>query len=233
VTIRAKLYAAIVLTILGPVATTAVALQGMSEMGDRFDEVQERARDEALAREVKFLVTDVNGWQTAYGYEGGGSSREQYLRSEDELRKALDEANETLTDPEERALLSQLDQDFDRFTALDGAAYRALQAGQEQRTKQILLGPELRRFEAMAATAESLAGYEAEGAAEADGAFDDARDDARRRLITVALGAGIVILLLLVTAADVARLALEGERSSRERAPKGKRDDGEKRDDRI
>ena len=68
--IRAKLYAAIVLTILGPLATTGVALVGMSEMGDRFDEVQERARDEALARELKFQVTDMNGWQTAYGYEG-------------------------------------------------------------------------------------------------------------------------------------------------------------------
>ena len=43
-TIRAKLYAAIVLTILGPLATTAVALHGMEQMGDRFDEVQERAR---------------------------------------------------------------------------------------------------------------------------------------------------------------------------------------------
>ena len=43
-TIRAKLYAAIVLTILGPVVTTAVALHGMGQMGDRFDEVQERAR---------------------------------------------------------------------------------------------------------------------------------------------------------------------------------------------
>ena len=33
-TIRAKLYAAIVLTVLGPLATTAVALHGMSQMGD-------------------------------------------------------------------------------------------------------------------------------------------------------------------------------------------------------
>ena len=37
-TIRAKLYTAIVLTVLGPMATTAVALQGMSQLGDRFDE---------------------------------------------------------------------------------------------------------------------------------------------------------------------------------------------------
>ena len=70
-TIRAKLYAAIVLTVLGPLATTAVALHGMAQMGDRFDEVRERAEREAVARELKFLVTDVNGWQTAYGYARG------------------------------------------------------------------------------------------------------------------------------------------------------------------
>ena len=42
-TIRAKLYAAILLTILGPIVTIAVALNGMDQLGDRFDEVQERA----------------------------------------------------------------------------------------------------------------------------------------------------------------------------------------------
>ena len=72
-TIRAKLYAAIVLTILGPLATTAVALHGMGQMGDRFDEVQERARHQSIALELKFAVTDMNGWQTAYGYDNGRS----------------------------------------------------------------------------------------------------------------------------------------------------------------
>jgi hypothetical protein len=70
-TIRAKLYAAIVLTILGPLATTAVALHGMGQMGDAFDDVQERARHESIALELKFAVTDMNGWQTAYGYDNG------------------------------------------------------------------------------------------------------------------------------------------------------------------
>ena len=36
-TIRAKLYAAIVLTILGPLATTAVALQAQAQLSDIFD----------------------------------------------------------------------------------------------------------------------------------------------------------------------------------------------------
>ena len=84
----------------------------------------------------------------------------------------------------------------------------------------------------MAATADSLADYETEQADAADRAFDDARDDARKRLIAVALGAGIVILLLLVTANDVARMALEGERSARGEPPGSKREDKPRRDDR-
>ena len=83
--------------------------------------------------------------------------------------------------------------------------------------RQIFLGPEIERFEALAATAERLARYEAGRATATERAFDEARDDARRRLIAVALGAAVVIVLLLVTANDVARMALEGERSARRR----------------
>ena len=98
---------------------------------------------------------------------------------------------------------------------LDEVAWRELQDGDPEGTKRILLGPELRRFEAMADTADELADYEAEEAAATEEAFDDARDDARRRLIAVALGRGLVIVLLLVTANDIARMALEGERTAR------------------
>jgi hypothetical protein len=218
-TIRAKLYAAIVLTILGPLATTAVALHGMSELGDSFDEVHERAQDEALVREIKFGVTDANGWQTAYGYDGTGRFREQFERSAAKLDDDLAAADEALTDSTERGLLSQLQLEFDSFMKLDAVAFAELQQGNDAEVKRIFLGPELVRFEAMAATAERLAAYEAEQAVAADSAFNDARDDARRRLIAVAFGAGIVVLLLLVTAQDVARLALEGERSIRGRKP--------------
>ena len=65
---------------------------------------------------------------------------------------------------------------------------------------------------ATAATAERLAELEADGATASEADFDEARDDARKRLIAVALGAAMVIILLLVTANDVARMALEGER---------------------
>jgi hypothetical protein len=216
-TIRAKLYAAIVLTILGPLATTAVALHGMGQMGDRFDEVHERARHQAIALQLKFGVTDVNGWQTAYGYDSG-QSRPVFERSAATFRRELDQAAVTLTDPRERELLGELRRDFAAFMALDRVAFRALQAGREQRVRDIFLGPEIARFSSMAATADKLARYEAERAAATQRAFDDARDDARKRLITVALGAAIVIVLLLVTASDVARMALEGERHVRSRS---------------
>ena len=93
-TIRAKIYAAIVLTVIGPLVTIAVALQGQAELGDRFDEVRDRARHEALARELKFGVTDVNGWQTAYGYDGG-RSRPVFDRSVAAFRADLREAART------------------------------------------------------------------------------------------------------------------------------------------
>jgi hypothetical protein len=215
-TIRAKLYAAIVLVILGPLATTAVALHGMGQMGDRFDEVQERSRHEAIALELKFGVTDMNGWQTAYGYDDG-ASRPVFERAVETLRADLREAERTLTEPRERELLADLQRDFDEFMRLDVIAYDALQAGDEQRVEDIFLGPEIARFRAMAETADRLASYEEARARATDARFDEARDDARKRLIAVALGAGIVVVLLLVTASDVARLALEGERQRRGR----------------
>jgi hypothetical protein len=214
VTIRAKLYAAIVLTILGPLATTAVALHGMGQLGDRFDEVREHASKEALALQLKFDVTDVNGWQTAYGYDHG-RSRPRFERSVAAFRGDLERAARTLGEPRERELLGMLRREFDAFMALDVVAYRALQAGREERTRAIFLGPEIRRFEAMAATAGDLARYESRRAAATERAFDDARTDARRRLIAVAAGAAVVIVLLLVTANDIARMALEGERRTR------------------
>jgi hypothetical protein len=210
-TIRAKLYAAIVLTVLGPLVTIGVALQAQADLGDRFEEVRDRSRHEALALELKFGVTDVNGWQTAYGYDSG-RSRPIFERSVAVFREDLRAARRTLDDPPERRLLGRLSADFGRFMELDVVAYRALRAGREEVTKRIFLGPELVRFEAMAETAEALARYERRQAAAAERAFDDARDDARKRLIAVGLGAGLVIVLLLVTAWDVARAALERER---------------------
>src|ERR687890_329218 len=97
-TIRAKLYAAIVLTILGPLATTAVALHGMGQMGDRFDEVQDRARHQSIALQLKFAVTDMNGWQTAYGYDNG-RSRGRFVAAARETETLLDRARRELTAP--------------------------------------------------------------------------------------------------------------------------------------
>ena len=103
---------------------------------------------------------------------------------------------------------------------LDAVAWRALQAGTAGGDAAgLLLGPELARFEAMAATTdESGRATRPTQAAATDDDFDEARDDARRRLVAVALGAGLVIILLLVTANDIARMALEGERRAARRA---------------
>jgi hypothetical protein len=210
-TIRAKLYVAILLTVLGPVITTAVALHGMDRLGDRFDEVQQRSQWQALALDLKFDVTDFNGWQTAYGYDDG-ASRPRFERSVKGFRIDFAAARKNLTDGRETRLLNEIHMRFDQFMVLDDVAYAALKRGDDARVKQIFLGPELRLFDEMASRSEELARYEARGATATEKAFDDAREDSRRGLIAVGLGAGLVIVLLLVTAADIARLAIEGHR---------------------
>src|SRR5687768_4105259 len=179
VTIRAKLYVAILLTVLGPVITTAVALHGMNRLGDRFDEVQTRANERALALDLKFGVTDFNGWQTAYGYDDG-ASRPRFERSVRQFQADLGAARNELTDPREARLLNEIRVRYARFLQLDAQAYAALQRGDDARVKQIFLGPELRLFDAMASRADELARYEARGATATEKAFDDSREDARR-----------------------------------------------------
>ena len=213
-TIRAKLYVAILLTVIGPVITIAVALHGMDRLGDRFDEVQNRADQRALALDLKFGVTDFNGWQTAYGYDDG-ASRPRFERSVQAFRADFAAARQELTDPREKRLLNEIRSRFDEFMTLDDAAYSALKRGDDERVKEIFLGPELRLFDAMATRAQALAQYEARGATATERAFADSREDSRRGLIAVALGATLVIILLLVTASDIARMALESHRVRR------------------
>jgi hypothetical protein len=212
VTIRAKLYVAIVLTVIGPVATIAIALYGTSRLSDRFDDVEAQARQGAIALQLKFRVTDFNGWQTAYGYDGG-RSRPRFVASTNAFRAELRRARRLLDDPGEQALLRRLEARFAEFMRLDAVAYRALRAGHPERTKAIFLGPEIANFEAMARTAQALATDQAREAARTREAFDDERTDNRRRLIVVGLGAAVVIVILLLTAADIARLALDRQRT--------------------
>ena len=99
-TIRAKLYAAIVLTVLGPVVTTAVALAGMAQMGDSFDEVRERGEHESLARELvprhrrERLADGLRLWD--------GKLRQRFCARRTSCKRELDVAADTLTDPREQ-----------------------------------------------------------------------------------------------------------------------------------
>jgi hypothetical protein len=208
VTIRAKLYLAMVMTVLGPVVTIGVAFAAFSSLSDRFDEVSARSDRQALALEIKFAVTDVNGWQTAYGYDNG-RSRPQFERSAQNVRRLLASAQRQLTEPRERAILARLRSSFDAFMRLDVVAYDALREGREARVRQLFLGPEIRNFEAMASAAGQLAAEEARRNAEVERSFDDRLSDAKNALVVVGLGAGVLIILLLLTASDIARLALE------------------------
>jgi hypothetical protein len=125
------------------------------------------------------------------------------------VRRLLGAAAVRFGEPDEQRLVRRIRTSFAAFMRLDAVAYAALRAGDPARTRRIFLGPEIGHFEAMARAADRLAAGQAREVAAARRAFADERRSARRRLVAVGLGAGVLIVLLLVTAQDVARLALE------------------------
>jgi CHASE3 domain sensor protein len=213
VTIRAKLYAALAVTVVGLIVTAGVGIAGMSRLGDRFDDVETASRAQALALQLKFDVTDFNGWQTAYGYDNG-ASRPTFLSSVQRFRSDFAQARRQLTRPQETNYLNQIDSAFQDFMRLDDQAFAALQAGHKAVVKRIFLGPELVHFGRAAAASQQLASYEANRVSVQDKAFKDARHDALRLLIAVSAIAGLLVVILLITANDLARAA-EGKLAER------------------
>jgi methyl-accepting chemotaxis protein len=206
VTIRAKLYAALAVTVAGLLVTAGVGIWGMARLGDRFHRVQEASDAQALALQLKFDVTDFNGWQTAYGYDGG-RSRPTFLRSVERFRTHLAQARRSLTRPTEQRVLEDVEAAFKDFMALDDQAYAALQAGRKQEVKRLFLGPEITNFGRAATASQRLAAYEAGRVSAEDTSFQEARKQALRLLIAVSVIAGVLVVILLITANDLARTA--------------------------
>jgi hypothetical protein len=205
-TIRAKLYAAIVVTVAGLALTVGTGVWAMNRLGNRFDDVQAAGDARALALQLKFDITDVNGWQTAYGYDGG-LSRPVFLRAVGRFRANLARARRALARPGEARLVAEIQSAFDDFMRLDESAFAALRAGRSDVVRKILLGPELSTFGRAARAAERLAAAEASRAAAQERAFRNQRTDALRFLLLAALLAAALVAVLLVTATDLARSA--------------------------
>ena len=205
-TIRSKLYAAIAVTVAGLALTTGVGIWGMARLSDRFDRVQQAADDRALALQLKFGITDFNGWQTAYGYDNG-ASRPIFLRSVTAFRRDLRVAQAELTRPAERRLLGEVNDAFRDFMRVDVQAFAALKAGRAADVKRLFLGPEIRNFERAAAAAQRLATVEERQATAEDQRFRDARRDALRYLVGAGILAALLVAILLATAVDLARMA--------------------------
>jgi hypothetical protein len=206
VTIRAKLYTAIVVTVAGLAVTAGVGIWALTRVGDRFDAVQRAADDRALALQLKFDVTDFNGWETAYGYDGGGS-RPLFLASVGRFRADLARAKERLRRPQEIRLLARVEGAFADFMRIDAVAWAALQAGRTAEVRRLFLGPEIANFQRAAAGAQLLAASEDARAAAEERSFRSARKDALRFLVVAAILAALLVVILLVTAADLARAA--------------------------
>jgi hypothetical protein len=205
-TIRSRLYTAIVVVVAALVVIVGVNARAMSRLGDRFDDVQQAADARALALQLKFDVTDFNGWQTAYGYDNG-ASRPIYLAALSRFQGNLTRARSQLVRPQEVRLLDDITAEAHAFARYDTAAWAALQSGRSAEVRRILLGPELRIFQRAAASAEALAGLEDARASAQERAFRDSRSDAQRMLIGASLIAGLLVIILLITAMDLVRRA--------------------------
>jgi hypothetical protein len=204
VTIRAKLITAVTVAIAGLALTAGVGIWGMSRLSDRFDRVQDASDARALALQLKFGVTDFNGWQTAYGYDNG-KSRGTFLASVSSFRKTWQLARARLTRTREQQLLGEISRAFDDFMRLDARAWSALQAGRTAEVKRLFLGSEIANFERMARAAQQLATVEDAFAQQEEQELRDARKDALRLLIGASVIAGLLVAILIAAALDLAR----------------------------
>ena len=206
--IRTKLYAAILVTVLGLTVAAGVGIWGMSRVGDRFDAVQHAAAASSLALQLKFDVTDFNGWQTAYGYDNGRSRPSSCARSPG-FRTDLAHARASLSSPGERRLLRP---DRVRVRRL----HAARRGGVRRRSERADGGGEATPARARdrelspcgGGLRQSLASLESSKASRDENAsFRDTRRDALRLLLIATLVTGLFVVILLVTANDLARTA--------------------------
>jgi hypothetical protein len=206
VTIRGKLYAALVVTVAGLAVTAGVGIWALARLSDRFDAVKTASDDRARALALKFDVTDFNGWQTAYGYDDG-ASRRIFLASVATFRADLARARKQLTDPAETRLLAAVEQASASFMRLDAVAWRALKAGRKAEVRRLFLGPEIENFHRAATAAQQLAAHELARSDRAERSFRSAKRDALRALIAAAIVAAMLVGILIITATDLARAA--------------------------
>ena len=112
------------------------------------------------AMEVKFLVADFNGWQTAYAFdivrgtpdatEDDARVRAKFLASAAAFRDKLRTMKEEPSIPDEHPDLETLEKAFQQFMDIDGtviAAYRGGGTVAVQHANELVLGRELEIFE--------------------------------------------------------------------------------------
>lgn len=205
-TIRSKLYGAMAVAVCGFILLAGLGFWGMTQLGDHFDAARAAADDRALALELKYDITDFNGWQTAYGYDNG-VSRPIFLRSVDRFRRDLARAKLRLRGRAETHQLGRMQSAFDDFMRLDDQAWAAMQARRFAEVRRLFLGPEIRNFHRAANAADDLAVLEDTRSASDNRQFTDARQSILRLMVIAALVAGVFVAILLVTANDLAKAA--------------------------
>jgi methyl-accepting chemotaxis protein len=137
-----------------------VALWSTSTLGSGYDDVTKKVapqREQAI--DMKYQITNVNGWQTAYGYDEG-ASRGAFEQSVKEFNASYDKLKALTRDwPTTAAVTARIGADFAAFMALDAETWKAGQTtgwGKDGRAAHLILNENIAAFTKVAEDTDAL-----------------------------------------------------------------------------
>ncbi len=142
---------------------------------------------------AQYCVTDVNGWQTAYGYDEG-ASRPQFEKAAKACQAIIDTTVAAVKGLEDEPAANALNEAFGAFMALDETTWEAGQAsGWDKGSKahELILNDNITAFQKAAAAADAFAQMQETDVQAGTKRFDDAEASVH----TMTIGALIVALL--------------------------------------
>ncbi len=149
--------------------------------------------------EAKSCLADVNGWQTAYGYDGG-ASRPQFEKAAKDCQAVIDRAVAAVAGLPDEPDAVAIKDGFAAFMAVDARAWESGQVdgfGEGSAARGLILGEGMEAFAAASQAARTFTDAQAGDLASARSGFASAKADVRRMTIgALALGALVVLLLL-------------------------------------
>jgi diguanylate cyclase (GGDEF)-like protein len=195
----------VALLLLG-VFTAQRELQSRTEDDRRATQLQSLER---TASEARFLLADMNGWQSAYTLEftergvkalqNSTGSRARFLRTASELQAALTRlgARSGELTSYEVTQLRQARAAFTTFMARDTEVFQALQSGDLATARGLVLGTEILEFERIDRSLQAISASVTRQDAELRRQWQDASRGAYRQLLTFSSGVALSLVLML------------------------------------